>query len=112
MKTVSFTRMEDGTEEDYLLLQKLEKPYVAMTADRIMRELMHQAEDTLSGYQLTRLGHARQVAPMMTGSALLCSTTSATGWRHKITIGLPQRFFARSCVRNAYGWSSTMHRFR
>jgi predicted HD phosphohydrolase len=62
MKTVSFTRMEDGTEEDYLLLQKLEKPYVAMTADRIMRELMHQAEDTLSGYQITRLDHARQVA--------------------------------------------------
>ena len=62
MATVSFTRMEDGTEEDYLLLQKLEKPYVAMTADRIMRELMHQAEDTLSGYQITRLAHARQAA--------------------------------------------------
>ena len=62
MATVSFTRMEDGTEEDYLLLQKLEKPYVAMTADRIMRELLHQAEDTLSGYQITRLDHARQAA--------------------------------------------------
>ena len=78
MATVSFTRMEDGTEEDYLLLQKLEKPYVAMTADRIMRELMHQA----------------------------------MGWHHRTMTGLPRKFFARSCAMNAYGWSSTMHRFR
>jgi predicted HD phosphohydrolase len=62
MKTVSFTQMKDGTKEDYLLLQELEKPFIAMTADRIMRELAHQADDTLSGYQVTRLQHALQAA--------------------------------------------------
>jgi predicted HD phosphohydrolase len=62
MKTVSFTQMKDGTKDDYLLLQELEKPFVAMTADRILRELSHQADDTLSGYKITRLQHALQAA--------------------------------------------------
>ncbi len=62
MKTVSFTRMKDGTKEDYLLLHELEKPFVAMTADRILRELAHQADDTLTGYRITRLDHALQAA--------------------------------------------------
>lgn len=62
MKTVSFTQMKDGTKDDYVLLQELEKPFVAMTADRILRELAHQADDTLSGYKITRLQHALQAA--------------------------------------------------
>jgi predicted HD phosphohydrolase len=62
MKTVSFTQMKDGTKEDYLLLHELEKPFVAMTADRILRELAHQADDTLTGYRITRLDHALQAA--------------------------------------------------
>ncbi|HEY7764908.1 MAG TPA: HD domain-containing protein [Aestuariivirgaceae bacterium] len=62
MKTVSFMQMKDGTKDDYLLLQELEKPFVAMTADRILRELTLQAEDTLSGYRVTRLEHALQAA--------------------------------------------------
>ena len=33
---VSFTQMKDGTEEDYLLLAEREKPYLALTADRIL----------------------------------------------------------------------------
>ena len=49
-KTVSFTQMKDGSREDYLLLHELEKPFVAMTAERILRELSHQADDTMAAY--------------------------------------------------------------
>ena len=62
INTVSFTQMKDGTREDYELLHELEKPYLAMTADRIMREMRGQAEDTLSGYKITRLEHGLQSA--------------------------------------------------
>ena len=48
---VSFTRMKDGTREDYLMLHELEKPFLAGTADRLLRELASQGEETLSGYQ-------------------------------------------------------------
>ena len=62
MKTVGFTRMKDGTREDYELLAEMEKPYHAMTADRVLAELERQGEDTLSGYQITRLQHGLQSA--------------------------------------------------
>lgn len=58
--TVSFTRMKDGTREDYRLLADLEKPYLAMTADRVMAELRRAGEDTLHGYKITRLQHGLQ----------------------------------------------------
>lgn len=61
-KTVSFTQMKDGTKDDYLLLLELEKPHIAMTADRLLRELRNQAEETLAGYKVTRLEHALQAA--------------------------------------------------
>ncbi len=61
-KAVSFTQMKDGTREDYLLLHELEKPHHAMTADRILRELRRQEEDTLTGYKISRLDHALQSA--------------------------------------------------
>ena len=61
-KTVAFTQMKHGSREDYLLLRELEKPFVAMTAGRILRELRHQAEETLAGYKITRLEHALQSA--------------------------------------------------
>lgn len=60
--TVSFTQMKDGTREDYELLEELEKPFLAGTADRLLRELAAQAEETLSGYQITRLEHGLQAA--------------------------------------------------
>ena len=62
MKTVEFTQMKDGTKEEYELLAKLEKPYLALTADRIIAELRRQGEDTLEGYKITRLGHSLQSA--------------------------------------------------
>ena len=45
MKTVSFTQMKDGTKADYDLLAEAEKPYHALTADRILTELRKQDED-------------------------------------------------------------------
>ncbi|WP_240497079.1 HD domain-containing protein [Thioclava sp. F42-5] len=60
--TVSFIQMKDGTREDYELLEELEKPFLAGTADRLLRELAAQAEETLSGYQITRLEHGLQAA--------------------------------------------------
>lgn len=58
--TVSFTAMKDGTAEDYALLEKLEKPYLAMTAGRILDELRRAGEVTLEGYKISRLEHGLQ----------------------------------------------------
>ncbi|MEI4264093.1 HD domain-containing protein [Roseovarius sp. D0-M9] len=60
--TVSFTQMKDGTRADYELLETLEKPFLAGTADRLLKELAAQAEETLSGYRITRLEHGLQAA--------------------------------------------------
>lgn len=57
---VSFTQMKDGTKEDYELLEKLEKPYLSMTADRVLDELRRQGDVSLEGYPITRLEHGLQ----------------------------------------------------
>ncbi|MGF7161502.1 putative HD phosphohydrolase [Rhodoligotrophos appendicifer] len=62
MESVSFTQMKDGSKEDYELLHELEKAYLAQTADRLLRELARQAEETLSGYKISRLEHGLQSA--------------------------------------------------
>jgi predicted HD phosphohydrolase len=62
MKTVSFTQMKDGTREDYEMLHGLEDDYLAGTANRVLRELAKQGEETLPGYKITRLEHALQSA--------------------------------------------------
>ena len=59
---VSFTQMKDGTKADYELLHELEKPYLALTADRVLDELRRQGEVSLEGYRITRLDHALQSA--------------------------------------------------
>jgi predicted HD phosphohydrolase len=59
---VSFTQMKDGTKEDYALLERLEKPFLALTADRVLDELRRQADVTLEGYRITRLDHGLQAA--------------------------------------------------
>ena len=33
---VGFTAMKDGTKEDYELLARLEKPFLALTAERVL----------------------------------------------------------------------------
>ncbi len=59
---VSFTEMKRGSKADFKLLQKLEVPYYAQTATRLLRELESLADDSLSGYKVTRLEHVLQGA--------------------------------------------------
>ncbi|MDA7423470.1 HD domain-containing protein [Thalassococcus lentus] len=61
-RTVSFTQMKDGTQQDYALLEELEKPFLGMTADRVLDELQRAGEATLEGYKITRLEHGLQSA--------------------------------------------------
>ncbi len=61
-RTVSFTQMKDGSKADYVLLHELEKPFVALTADRVLDELRRQGQQTLAGYKITRLEHGLQSA--------------------------------------------------
>lgn len=61
-ETVSFSQMKDGTKEDYELLERLEKPYHALTPGRLLDEMRRQGKDTLSGYKITRLEHGLQSA--------------------------------------------------
>ena len=61
MGTVNFTKMKDGTKEDYLLLDKHEKKFIDDTADRIMK-FMSGLTKTLEGYKIHRLEHSLQTA--------------------------------------------------
>lgn len=61
-RKVGFTRMKDGTRDEYLLLRELEKPYLALTPERILDELRRQEGATLEGYRVTRLEHGLQAA--------------------------------------------------
>jgi predicted HD phosphohydrolase len=62
MKTVEFTAMKDGTRDEYLFLKPLEDDHVKGTADRVIRELRLQEEETLPGYKISRLTHGLQSA--------------------------------------------------
>ncbi len=62
MDTVNFTAMKDGTKEEYEFLRDQEHTFNAMTADRILKELSSQAEETIGGYKITRLEHGLQSA--------------------------------------------------
>ena len=59
---VSFTRMDEGTYEDYQMLAELEHDFHAQVAGRILDQMAAQAEDTLSGYKISRLEHGLQSA--------------------------------------------------
>ena len=61
METVKFTRMTDGTREDYLLLKRLEKEHEAGVADRVPDHL-RGLERSFNGYQVARLEHSLQCA--------------------------------------------------
>lgn len=61
-RTVSFTQMKDGTRDDYVMLHEFEKKHFTGTAERILRELERQADETIEGYRITRLEHALQSA--------------------------------------------------
>jgi predicted HD phosphohydrolase len=58
---VSFQRMEDGTREDYALLDRAERDYVHALPDRLL-EALRKLDQSLQGYQVSRLGHSLQAA--------------------------------------------------
>ena len=53
--------MKDGTKEDYTFLTNHEIEYTQGTAERILKALV-SLDDSLSGYQVTRLEHSVQTA--------------------------------------------------
>ena len=61
METVKFRQMKDGTKEEYLFLTKHEDEYAKGLPDRILQAL-ENLENTLSGYQVSRLEHSLQSA--------------------------------------------------
>ena len=58
---VSFLRMEDGTREDYELLDRFERDYVRALPDRVLAAL-RKLDQSLPGYRLSRLEHSLQAA--------------------------------------------------
>ena len=59
--TVSFTRMADGTAEDYELLGRYEDAYIAGLPDRLLGAL-DALKGSFGGYQVTRYQHSLQAA--------------------------------------------------
>ncbi|HVH83719.1 MAG TPA: HD domain-containing protein [Steroidobacteraceae bacterium] len=60
-RVVSFRAMQDGTREDYLLLDESERAYAAGLADRVLEGLA-RLDHSLEGYPVSRLGHSLQAA--------------------------------------------------
>lgn len=58
---VSFRRMEDGTREDYELLDRVEREYALRLPDHVLASL-HKLDHTLAGYPVSRLEHSLQAA--------------------------------------------------
>lgn len=61
MRNVRFTRMQDGTREEYEFLDRMEEAYARGLADRILDSL-RKLEDGISGYRISRLEHSLQGA--------------------------------------------------
>lgn len=61
IKQVKFTQMKDGDKEDYDFLTKHEIAFSNGTADRLLKALV-ELDESLSGYQVTRLEHSLQSA--------------------------------------------------
>lgn len=61
MDQVKFVRMKDGDLEDYEFLSRHEAEFMHGTAGRLL-QAMKDLDESLSGYQVTRLGHSVQSA--------------------------------------------------
>jgi predicted HD phosphohydrolase len=61
MELVSFTRMKDGTREDYLLLEEAEKKHAEGLVDRLFAQL-HALKNEPLPIQVDRLEHCLQCA--------------------------------------------------
>ena len=60
-RLVSFRRMQDGTREDYLLLDEAERRYAEGLGERVL-EGLRKLDHSLEGYPVSRLGHSLQAA--------------------------------------------------
>jgi predicted HD phosphohydrolase len=60
-RIVSFRRMEDGTREDYLLLDESERRYAEGLPGRVL-EGLQKLDHSLYGYPVSRLQHSQQTA--------------------------------------------------
>ena len=117
--TVAFTQMKDGTRDDYLLLRETEHRHLAGTADRLLRELALQGDESMEGYKISRLGHALQSATRALREGADEDWIVST-LLHDIGDGLaPQNHdrFAAEILRptsgtSASGWSSTTALFQ
>jgi predicted HD phosphohydrolase len=56
-----YTRMEDGTREEYLTLRELSKPFLASTPDRLLSYMPH-LRNSYPGEQVDRYEHSLQTA--------------------------------------------------
>ncbi len=56
-----FTRMEDGTKEDYEVLERIQQPFTDELADRVLEHL-RQLEGSYGGMLVDRLAHSLQTA--------------------------------------------------
>ncbi len=61
MEQVKFTQMKDGDRADYEFLTGHEIEYTKGTAARLLKALV-ELDQSMSGYQITRLGHSLQSA--------------------------------------------------
>lgn len=61
MDVVSFTRMDEGTAEDYAFLNRLEDQFVETLPDRLLAAL-EGLRNSLGGYKIDRLEHSLQSA--------------------------------------------------
>ena len=61
MQTVRFTRMADGTREDYELLDRYAQQHDGILTERVLAAL-RALEDSFGGYKVTRLEHSLQAA--------------------------------------------------
>ena len=61
MDSVRFRRMDEGTAEDYALLDKLEHQFVDSLPDRLL-DALNGLQNSLAGYQIDRLQHSLQSA--------------------------------------------------
>src|SRR5262249_36730548 len=65
MDIVSFTRMADGTAEEYALLDRELAPYAAKVQaelPRYMARLLHEQAGNALGYRIDRYQHSLQTA--------------------------------------------------
>jgi predicted HD phosphohydrolase len=61
MQKVKFTAMKEGDAADYAMLDAHERDYATGTAARLL-DALQSLDESLSGYQVTRLQHSLQAA--------------------------------------------------